>query len=100
MEPFPSSWRDTPQNRQRWARLQNAYDFLYQEQSKNGYLSCHYCGKAPLRIVHWTEPQRAVIDKATVDHVNPLARGGADHPSNMVVSCEPCNAAKGDKVFR
>lgn len=29
-----------------------------------------------------------------VDHVKPLARGGADHPSNMIAVCPNCHRAK------
>lgn len=32
----------------------------------------------------------------TVDHVVPLSRGGADGPSNWVLSCLQCNQRKGD----
>ena len=30
-----------------------------------------------------------------MDHVIPLARGGADHPSNIVKACAQCNLVKG-----
>lgn len=33
---------------------------------------------------------------ATLDHVQPLARGGAHDPGNVVVACGPCNRLKGD----
>jgi len=33
---------------------------------------------------------------ATLDHVLPLARGGAHDPGNLVVACGPCNRLKGD----
>lgn len=33
---------------------------------------------------------------ATIDHVVPLARGGAQDPSNLVAACGPCNRLKGD----
>lgn len=33
---------------------------------------------------------------ATLDHVVPLARGGAHDPGNLVVACGPCNRMKGD----
>lgn len=99
MEAFPSTWRDTPKNRERWIGLQKSYLFLTQEQASKGELQCYYCGAAPLRIVHWSEPQQTA-DKATVDHVVPRSRGGADDPSNMVVSCVRCNYAKGTGLPR
>jgi len=46
--------------------------------------SCAYCGG------------RA----ATVDHVLPRSRGGADAWLNTVAACGPCNNAKGDRTPR
>lgn len=97
-QPFPDTWRDTPKNRERWQRLQNSNVFLYQQQARDDVLSCQYCGAGPLRIYHWNEAQGA-RDKATVDHVVPMSREGADHPSNMVVSCAPCKYRKGDRTL-
>jgi 5-methylcytosine-specific restriction endonuclease McrA len=31
-----------------------------------------------------------------LDHVTPLSRGGADHPSNWQALCSRCNLSKGD----
>ncbi len=39
----------------------------------------------------------AVGDKYHVDHVIPLAVGGANDPRNLQILCPPCNAAKGVK---
>jgi 5-methylcytosine-specific restriction endonuclease McrA len=36
------------------------------------------------------------IDAATLDHVHPVARGGANTPGNLVTACAPCNRLKGD----
>lgn len=33
---------------------------------------------------------------STVDHVRPLARGGTNHPLNLVGACAQCNEAKQD----
>lgn len=33
---------------------------------------------------------------ATLDHVFPVARGGAHDPGNLVTACGPCNRLKGD----
>jgi len=35
---------------------------------------------------------------ATLDHVVPLARGGAHDPGNLVTACGPCNRLKGDML--
>lgn len=33
-----------------------------------------------------------------LDHVIPLARGGADTVANLCVACEPCNRRKHSKL--
>lgn len=42
---------------------------------------CRYCGSTR---------------KLTLDHVVPQAKGGTDHPSNLVACCGDCNEAKGN----
>lgn len=49
--------------------------------------ACRYCGR------------KAPDVELAVDHVKPVARGGADDPSNLVTSCRDCNAGKGDTVI-
>jgi len=44
--------------------------------------ACRYCGGAAPDV------------KLVVDHVVPVALGGADEPSNLVTACEPCNSGK------
>jgi len=48
--------------------------------------TCQYCGKTKLY-------NRAYA----LDHVLPVAEGGANTPNNLVVSCKACNAKKGKK---
>lgn len=48
--------------------------------------NCHYCGDE----LHLLE--------STVDHVIPRSRGGSDEIENLVLSCGPCNRAKGNKM--
>jgi len=43
---------------------------------------CHYC------------QQKFPAAKLTMDHVVPLARGGASNPGNIVPACGSCNRAK------
>jgi len=45
---------------------------------------CVYCA-APLEL-----------ENATLDHVHPLAKGGAHVPGNLVSACPRCNRMKGD----
>ncbi len=47
---------------------------------------CVYCA-APLDY-----------SRATLDHVHPLAKGGAHSPGNVVVACPSCNRLKTDMM--
>ncbi|MDB4914418.1 MAG: endonuclease [Gemmatimonadetes bacterium] len=47
---------------------------------------CVYCAK-PLDYEH-----------ATLDHVHPLAKGGAHVAGNVVAACPPCNRLKADML--
>ena len=52
---------------------------------------CAYCG-----IPIFLPPERGKDDRrATLDHVVPLVRGGADSEANTVAACLACNNAKG-----
>lgn len=54
--------------------------------------------------MHRTSPKcywcRSLLefDESTIDHRIPLARGGSDNPNNLVLSCGPCNHARGAHV--
>src|SRR5436190_1824848 len=47
---------------------------------------CVYCGTA------------LEYDRATLDHVHPLAKGGTHSPGNVVSACPPCNRLKADML--
>jgi 5-methylcytosine-specific restriction endonuclease McrA len=49
---------------------------------------CGYCRK-PL----------AGPDSGILDHATPKSRGGGDGPSNQILSCRRCDAAKGDRTI-
>jgi len=49
-------------------------------------MTCHYCG-TPLPKI-----------RRTRDHVVPRAFGGANLAWNIVRACNPCNAAKADRI--
>jgi 5-methylcytosine-specific restriction endonuclease McrA len=51
------------------------------------------CGR---RCVYCATP--LAIESATLDHVFPVARGGAHAPGNLVTACAPCNRLKGDML--
>lgn len=44
--------------------------------------ACYYCGTS-------------ICDTAQVEHLQPLALGGSDGMSNIMLSCPDCNRAKG-----
>lgn len=47
--------------------------------------TCRYCGRQAGTVV------------LVVDHIKPVAHGGDNDPSNLITSCEDCNAGKGAK---
>jgi hypothetical protein len=52
---------------------------------------CAYCG-----IAMFQSPKKGKEDRrASLDHVVPLVRGGADSEANTVAACSACNNAKG-----
>ncbi|MGB1014204.1 MAG: HNH endonuclease [Nannocystaceae bacterium] len=53
---------------------------------------CSYCG-CDLSL------RKNAPDRATLDHVVPLSRGGLDAPENWALACAKCNAAKADKLW-
>lgn len=60
-------------------------DKLRFEILKRDKFTCVYCGRSAQKdgiIVH-------------VDHVDPVALGGENDPSNLVTACEDCNLGKG-----
>jgi 5-methylcytosine-specific restriction protein A len=46
---------------------------------------------------HWCERDVPPVERR-IDHIVPLAKGGADDVSNLCLSCHACNASKGDKL--
>lgn len=49
---------------------------------------CRYCGR------------RLGMSDATIDHVVPTSRGGANTRANMVLACFDCNQKKADADFK
>jgi 5-methylcytosine-specific restriction endonuclease McrA len=59
-----------------------------------GPMTCFHCGVAVSRGLNDGHPQ-----KATIDHLTPLAHGGSHNRNNMVVSCYECNQLRGTNSF-
>jgi hypothetical protein len=65
-------------------KIQNV-PVLSSEVFKRDSFTCQYCGAtAPDVLLH-------------VDHIEPVAKGGANDLLNLITSCEPCNAGKSDR---
>jgi hypothetical protein len=52
---------------------------------RDGY-RCVYCGRSSRETA------------LEVDHIRPRARGGSDHPTNLVTACVACNGGKSDRI--
>ena len=77
-----------------WLRFR--MNLLTKWEEERGTLTCHYCGRDNLCKVTEGEQPR---NQATLDHVMPRARGGAEFDeSNLVVACRPCNEKKADDL--
>ena len=55
---------------------------------------CHYCG---VELV-FSHPIHAKITY-TVDHIQPVSKGGTDALENLVLACRSCNSTKRDKDY-
>jgi hypothetical protein len=54
---------------------------------KRDSFTCQYCG------------QKAPDVTLVIDHIQPVAKGGANEMINLITSCEACNSGKSDKVL-
>lgn len=54
---------------------------------KRDHFTCQYCGAQPPDVV------------LVVDHITPVATGGATTLDNLLTACEPCNQGKADGVL-
>jgi HNH endonuclease len=66
----------------------------YVSESKREYIrqragnSCEYC----------LSQQKYVFGKFQIDHITPIAEGGADDDENLCLACEMCNQFKWAKI--
>jgi len=67
---------------------------------------CRYCGELcqPRRAFDPRHPYDSRFDyyrdAYCIDHVLAHAKGGSDHPANLVTSCEDCNLRKYDSSWK
>lgn len=54
---------------------------------------CHICEQPIDYTLHYLDPMAYVVD-----HIVPLARGGADELANKAAAHRSCNRAKSDKM--
>lgn len=79
-----------------WFEFRNS--FLSRILKEQGDLRCRYCGRGGLVMdVPDDAPKSELKQLATIDHVVPRSKGGAERDeSNLVVACFPCNQRKAD----
>ena len=76
--------------------LIHKFQFLAEQYNKYNKLICAYCGRDDL-IVNITPSSP---NKATIDHIVPISRGGSwIDKDNMAVCCNKCNFDKADKIY-
>jgi 5-methylcytosine-specific restriction endonuclease McrA len=57
--------------------------------------NCYWCNE-PGQI-YWTHTPGWVCFSLEIDHLTPLARGGEDEISNLVLACRKCNRGRFNK---
>jgi HNH endonuclease len=81
---------------------------LHQTVRANGVWQGHHWIRDDKRLAIWLRDglkcvycqSTAVPTDACVEHVHAFERGGSNHQSNLVTSCQRCNSRKGDLPLR
>lgn len=66
-----------------------SYAFIRHDMFRSGARTCYFCS-VPMTM------ELCKPNTLTVDHLQPLSRGGVDGPVNMKPVCSKCNSDKGD----
>lgn len=61
---------------------------------RNKSTRCYYCNKRVLRDLPQHHP-----NKATIDHILPVSKGGTHALVNLVICCYPCNQEKDNMIY-
>lgn len=88
----PETRRQAKRRRRNRLRSAHAEPYRTVDIYKRDGWRCHLCGKPTQRTKVVPHPRAP-----TLDHIIPLARGGADAPSNVACAHFICNARKGDR---
>lgn len=79
-------------------RVEFSRTYLRSVLERQGDLCCHYCNKSGL-IIEEEGMRVSHKSKATIDHIIPVSKGGAQYEfDNLVVACGKCNTRKGDRT--
>lgn len=65
---------------------------MSQRETKRLLWSCRF-GQAKEAPCFWCGRPMG-FDDATVDHLIPRVKGGSNHLTNLVLSCDPCNQSR------
>lgn len=58
----------------------------YRQRMLHKFDKCHWCGC------------KMTLENSSIEHIIPLYRGGLDNANNRVLSCIPCNQARGHNM--
>lgn len=67
-------------------RIQISKKTRFEVFKRDGFV-CQYCGATPPAVI------------LHVDHIHPVAEGGANDQDNLVTACESCNLGKGARTL-
>ena len=85
------------QEMQEWLDFRGA--IFDEAMGKFGKLECYLCGRDDLIVEMSDDKVRQPANLATIDHVQPLSKGGARlDRANCKIACYCCNQRKADKT--